>query len=122
MYFQETGIYDLLAYSLNNKDENPTNDTIRYTYNIRQNGYIRIKTDAMEVYPNPAKDHVLIRMKRTPQRVLLVNSTGADFDLSFKRTDDGFYVNLPSKLSAGVYYLNVTSGSESYQSRLIIFP
>ena len=122
VYFQEAGIYELLAYSLDNKDENPLNDTIRHTYNIRQNGFIQFKNDAMQVYPNPAKDHVLIRMNRIPQKVSLVNSTGADFDLTFKPTDDGFYVNLPSKLSGGVYYLKVKSGSEIYQSQLIILP
>ena len=76
----------------------------------------------MKVYPNPAKDHVLIKMNRIPQKVSLVNSTGADFDLSFKPTDDGFYVNLPSKLSGGVYYLKVKLGTEAYQSQLIILP
>jgi len=65
---------------------------------------------------------VLIRMNRIPQKVSLVNSTGADFDLLFKPSNDGCYVNLPSSISAGVYYLKVKSGSEIYQSQLIILP
>lgn len=73
--------------------------------------------------PNPAREQVEIRLPQAPAtslRLLLTNSLGQTRPLSFDQLGDVLRVRLPEGLPAGLYWLQVQTGTERASKAVMI--
>jgi hypothetical protein len=79
--------------------------------------HIAASTPAMRIYPNPATNMVLIDWKKTTS-IDKIELLTVDGQLIETHTSFTSYINV-EKLTPGVYFIKISSGTDTYFSKLI---
>ncbi len=102
----KNGIYSLVIYGTNNKDEYTANDTLKFSYdNMRFN-------EAITVFPNPFNENLSVFINSQVSekvRITIISLAGSKFYDAERDVISGkniFQINVPG-LSPALYYLNI---------------
>jgi subtilisin family serine protease len=90
-----------------------------YAYHSITRTPFSMKEGALEIWPNPARDRIRIRIPEEGQQMVRLYDLNGRMALS-RSMDLPGEMNLPPGLPQGIYVLEVRTGAGVYHSRLVI--
>jgi len=120
LYFEEEGEYELRCFAENNLDENPQNDTIRFTIMVKLNSLVG-DSKLIMAFPNPAnKGELLLINAGNIEQVTLLDALGKEYPIELVGHKDSFRIKWSPNIIAGAYTLQLVNEVGIQQLRIII--
>ena len=95
-------------------------DKLGFQYEIPTNVSNNLKNETFEIYPNPAKDNVFIKMNRLNVKTIVKIFSMDGRLIKTQQLDTTESTINCSELQNGLYLLRLENGNKVYQSKLVI--
>lgn len=80
-----------------------------------------LESNNIALYPNPVTTtnfNVLTLVE--PDEFILHDIMGKSYSIAFNKTDNGYKIQLPNRISSGVYFLNMHKGKNIIAKKIVI--
>lgn len=74
----------------------------------------------LNIYPNPAIDHVVIESEDKINELVLINSLGEELTIDFSVRDANKVIMNTSNLGEGVYFIGISTNNSWVMKKLVI--